>query len=412
MKSIVIVPDGLADLPGACANNQTPMSVANTPCLTVLSKYGKLGRCRTVPSGFIPGSDVANMSILGYDPKTSFTGRAAIEAAAHDIIVEPNYIVTRLNFITLSSDNCYKNRKMLSFNANGLSESEASELLKSLTELAKKSFPELKLIFCEGFHHVVISPECIKSDASPPHDIVGQAIGAHLPNNPVILQFIMRGAELLSEHPVNRRRVSRGELPANAIWLWSSGGPICLESFTSRNNGVRACMISATDVLLGLAKSMDIDCIHVEGANGTLNTNYAGKGQAAIAALLYNCYDLVYIHIEAPDAAGHAKRAVDKIIAYERIDKYIVGPLTQALSQANEPYRLLVLPDHFTSTLDGNHGAAPVPYLLYDSAKDHFAKRYACFCESYVSNLPIVNATTLMSILLDDDNDDSLRYFA
>lgn len=411
-KSIIIVPDGLADDPGSCANGQTPMSVANTPCLTALSKYSTLGRCRTVPDGFVPGSDVANMSILGYPPKNFFTGRAAIEAAAHDITVRSGHTATRLNFITLSQNECYEQRKMLSFNAGGISNKEAAELLKSLSVFAKKNFPELELRFCESFHHIVISPENIKSDASPPHDIVGQAIGAHLPTDPVILEFVMRGTELLTKHPVNRRRMAHGELPANAIWLWSSGGAMCLESFTGKYNGTRACMISATDVLRGLAKSMDIDCIHVDGANGTLDTNYAGKGRAAITALLYRCYDLAYIHIEAPDAAGHAKRSDDKIKAYEHIDKYIIGPLTNALSQARKPYRLLVLPDHFTSSLDGNHGAAPVPYLLYDSEKDHITYQWHSFCESYVSNLPIVNATTLMPILLGDDNDDNLRHSA
>lgn len=410
MKFITIVPDGLADCIGSCANNQTPMSVANTPYLSALSKYSKLGRCRTVPNGFIPGSDVANMSILGYNPAVDFTGRAAIEAAAHDITVKPGHTATRLNFITLSQDEGWEQRKMVSFNAGGISNKEASELLKSLSALAKRDFPELKLSFCESFHHVVISPERIKSDASPPHDIIGQAIGAHLPTNPVILDFVMRGTELLENHPINRRRALRGELPANAIWLWSSGGAMCLESFAQRNEGTRACMITATDVLRGLAKSMEIKCIYVDGADGTLNTNYVGKGQAAINALICEGYDLAYIHIEAPDAAGHAKRSDDKIVSYERIDEYIVGPLTQAMHAAGENYRLLVLPDHFTSTIDGNHGAAPVPYMLYDSTACRIANRYARFCEAYVRNLPVINATALMSILLKNNADESICY--
>ena len=410
MKTFIIVPDGLADYPGSCANSQTPMSVANTPHLLALSRYSKLGRCRTVPDGFIPGSDVANMSILGYNPEVFFTGRAAIEAAAHDITVELGRTATRLNFITISQDECYEQRKMLSFNANGISNNEAVELLKSLSVLAKEDFPELKLNFCDSFHHVVLSPENVKSNASPPHDIIGQAIGTHLPTDPIIRGFVKRGTELLIDHPVNRRRLSHGELPANAIWLWSSGGAMHLGSFAKRNGGLRACMISATDVLRGLANSMGIDCIRVDGADGTVDTNYIGKGQAAINALLFKDYDLAYIHIEAPDAAGHAKCSTDKIISYERIDEYIVKPIIQAMLEAGEDYRLIVLPDHYTSVIDGNHGAAPVPYMLYDSTKKHIVNRYAKFCESYVHNLPIIDATSLISMISENDTRENLCY--
>lgn len=412
MKHIMIVPDGLADNPGSCENGQTPMSVAHTPHISSLAQCSKLGRVRTVPEGLIPGSDVANMYILGYRPEESFTGRASIEAAAHDIAVGQGCTATRLNFVTLSYADSFEQRKMLSFNAGGVSNGEATELLKSLSELVERSFSEITLRFCESFHHVALTPTSIKSDASPPHDFIGQAVDAHLPTDPVILEFIKQGAELLSDHPVNTQRRLLGKMPINGIWLWSSGEGMHLESFEERYDGKRACMITATDVLRGLAKSMDVDCIRVNGANGTLDTNYKGKGQAAVNALLCKGYDLAYIHIEAPDAAGHAKRPEDKIIAYERIDEYIVKPIIYAMSAVDEPYRLIILPDHYTSTLDGNHGAAPVPYMLYDSTHNCVPNRHACFNEAYVHDLPVINADMLITLLLGGDADDRLHQIA
>lgn len=412
MKNIVCVTDGLADYPGSCQNGQTPMSVARTPYISALAQRSKLGRVRTVPDGMIPGSDVANMNILGYNPKKCFSGRAVLEAAAHDITIEPRCAATRLNFVTLSHAAQFEQRKMISFNAGGVSDAEAVELLHSLSELEREHFPEIKLRFCESFHHVALTPGNIQSDATPPHDIVGQKVETHLPNDPLVQEFMKRGAELLAGHPINLKRKSLGKLPVNAIWLWSSGEAIHLEPFSERYGSRRACMITATDVLRGIANSMKIECISVPEATGTLSTNYLGKGQAAISALLCEGYDLAYIHIEAPDAAGHAKRPHDKITAYERIDEYIIKPIIQAMAAAGESYRLLVLPDHYTSTIDGNHSAAPVPYLLFDSTYPGIPNSNKRFTEEYVRDLPVINANCLMDLLMEGEPSNNIYRIA
>lgn len=362
MVHIVIVPDGLADNPGTMPKGKTPMSLANVPHVRELTAQSLVGRVKTCSGAFKPGSDIANMAILGYSPEKYFQGRAAIEAFAGGVMIPEGKTATRMNFVSVSEEeDVFENRRMVKFDAGGVNDREAMELLEALKTSAN-GFSDLKLYFGSGFHHLIISNEY--STAALPHEIIGERLGEHLPTSVHFREFICWSNKILTDHPVNIFRKENGKLPVNAVWPWSSGKAMLLPNFWERT-GLRACMITATDVLRGLAVAAGMDVLPVKGATGTLETNYRGKGDAAIRALTEDGYDFVYIHIEASDAAGHNHRPDDKMKVYEEVDRHIIGPLLSSLK--DKEFRLLLLPDHFTDSVSGKHGGDPVPYLLYDS---------------------------------------------
>jgi len=357
MNYAIILPDGAADEPVERLGGRTPLEAAKKPNIDWIAANGRQGTVRTVPDGFAPGSDVATMSLLGYDPRVNHSGRAPLEAAARRIPVRADQLVFRANLVTLHDG------LMQDFTAGHISQKEADRLIADLNE-------RLGAEGCE-FHAGVsyrnlmvastaadVNPKC-----TPPHDIPDQPVAQHLPRGPGkdwVLRVMDLAREVLREHDVNMVRRDLGENPATDIWLWGQGRPKPLERFTARF-GVKGAVIAAVDLIRGLARSVGMDAIDVPGATGYLDTDYAAKGAAAVAAL--RTHDLVIVHIEAPDEAGHLGDADAKTTAIERIDEHIVGPVLEALRSLDR-WRIMVVPDHPTPVGRRVHTGTPPPFCL------------------------------------------------
>jgi 2,3-bisphosphoglycerate-independent phosphoglycerate mutase len=362
MKYAIILPDGAADEPLPQLGGRTPLAAARIPNMDWVARNGRLGRVVTVPSGFIPGTDVASLTLLGYDPHVYYTGRAPIEAAARGLAVGPDEVVFRCNFVTILDG------RMRDFTAGHISQSEANHLIADLETLARQS--DSALAGCKfhagvSYRNLMLASPVADFDVkcTPPHDIPNQPVSNHLPQGPGrerVLAIMERAAELLADHEVNRARRAAGREPVSDIWLWGQGRPRQLEPFAERF-GPRAAVITAVDIIRGLAVLMGMELIEVPGATGYTDTNYAGKGQAAVRAL--DDFDLVAVHIEAPDEAGHAGDAAEKVKALERIDEHVVGPLLEKLRQFRE-WRIMVAPDHPTPCTTTAHDATPPPFAL------------------------------------------------
>lgn len=356
-KYVIIIPDGAADEPLDIFDGKTPLQAADIPNMDRISIEGKQGIVQTVPDGMVPGSDIAQMNLLGYDPLQFYSGRAPLEAVAMGVNLKPDDWVFRCNLVTIA-DNL-----MADHSAGHISTEEASKLILEL----EKAFDDPRFKFYTGVsyrHLCVISGENFeKIQTQPPHDIIGQKISKNLPNgknSEMLCEMIARSQHLFENHEINRVRKDLGENPVSSIWLWGEGKKAALESF-EKKFGVSGVAITAVDLVRGLAKLIGFDLIQVEGATGYIDTNYAGKGEAAIKAL--EDYDLVFVHIEAPDEAGHAGNAHAKKKAIEKIDKFIVGPVHQALKKYDS-YRILVMPDHPTPVESRAHSDKPVPFAM------------------------------------------------
>ena len=361
MKWVIIIPDGCADYPVDSLGGKTPMQQANIPAMDEIAQLGLVGRSDNVPLHFPAGSEVANMSLLGYDPNHYFTGRAPIEAAAQGIELGPNDWAIRCNLVTV------QNQVMVDFTADHISNAEAIQLLRTAQERLGSECLE----FCPGvsYRNLLIyrgkpgvpSPFSIDSRTSAPHDLTDGTVLDDYPKGPgcdLLCNWMEQSVALFADHPVNLARVANGKRPATNLWLWGLGKTPHLESFESRF-GVRGAMITAVDLLRGLAALIGWDRIDVAGATGYLDTNYAGKGLAAIEAL--KTHDIVCVHVEATDEASHEGRVDEKVKALEAIDRHIVGPIHQALKQNGE-YRILVLPDHATPVSTKKHAHGWVPF--------------------------------------------------
>ena len=361
MKWVIIIPDGCADYPVDSLGGKTPMQQANIPAMDEIAQLGLVGRSDNVPLHFPAGSEVANMSLLGYDPNHYFTGRAPIEAAAQGIELGPNDWAIRCNLVTV------QNQVMVDFTADHISNAEAIQLLRTAQERLGSECLE----FCPGvsYRNLLIyrgkpgvpSPFSIDSRTSAPHDLTDGTVLDDYPKGPgcdLLCNWMEQSVALFADHPVNLARVANGKRPATNLWLWGLGKTPHLESFESRF-GVRGAMITAVDLLRGLAALIGWDRIEVAGATGYLDTNYAGKGLAAIEAL--KTHDIVCVHVEATDEASHEGRVDEKVKALEAIDRHIVGPIHQALKQNGE-YRILVLPDHATPVSTKKHAHGWVPF--------------------------------------------------
>ncbi len=361
MKWVIIIPDGCADYPVDSLGGKTPMQQANIPAMDEIAQLGLVGRSDNVPLHFPAGSEVANMSLLGYDPNQYFTGRAPIEAAAQGIELGPNDWAIRCNLVTV------QNQVMVDFTADHISNAEAIQLLRTAQERLGSECLE----FCPGvsYRNLLIyrgkpgvpSPFTIDSRTSAPHDLTDGTVLDDYPKGPgcdLLCNLMEQSVSLFADHPVNLARVANGKRPATNLWLWGLGKTPHLESFESRF-GVRGAMITAVDLLRGLAALIGWDRIEVAGATGYLDTNYAGKGLAAIEAL--KTHDIVCVHVEATDEASHEGRVDEKVKALEAIDRHIVGPIHQALKQNGE-YRILVLPDHATPVSTKKHAHGWVPF--------------------------------------------------
>jgi len=367
MKYIVILCDGMADEPLDELGGKTPLEAARTVNMDSLAKLSEIGMVRTVPEGMAPGSDTANLSVIGYDPKEYYTGRSPLEALSIGADMAPDDVSFRCNLVTLSEEeDRYEDRHVLDHSSGEISTEEAAELIKALSEGLKREGYEFYV--GTSYRHLLIQKKGKVVELTAPHDILTKRIGEYLPEDKVLRDMMVKSYDILKDHPVNVKRRAEGKNPANSAWFWGAGTRPALMSF-EKKNGVKGAMISAVDLLKGIAVGADMDNIIVEGANGGLDTNYSGKAQAAVKALTEDGYDFVYVHIEAPDEMGHQGSYENKITAIERIDEKIVGPVRKELENAGVEFRMLILPDHPTPVRVRTHTSDPVPYLLYDSRK-------------------------------------------
>lgn len=364
MKYIVMLGDGMADYPVEALGGKTPLEVAKKPNIDRLARGGRLGMVKTVPDGLKPGSDVANLSAMGYDPLKCYTGRSPLEAVSIGIQMDDTDVAFRCNLVTLSDEAEYAEKTMMDYSSGEITTAEAAELIRAVDE----AFRTDEILFYPGIsyrHCMIWHQGPVGLNLTPPHDISDRKITEYLPQNPVILELMKRSYEILKDHPINQDRIARGLNPANSIWLWGEGTRPGVTGFEAAY-GVKASVISAVDLIKGIGLCAGMKVIEVEGATGNIDTNFKGKGEAALKTLL-DGQDLVYIHVEAPDECGHHGDLEGKIQAIERIDQDIVGPLLKGLEAAGEDYSILVMPDHPTPISIKTHISDPIPYLLYCS---------------------------------------------
>ena len=369
MKYIVVLGDGMADYKLEELGNRTPLQAANKPHIDALAREAEVGLCRTVPAGFKPGSDVANLSVMGYDPHDCYTGRSPLEAVSIGIDLKDTDVTLRCNLVTLSEEEKYEDRTMLDYSAGEISTEEARKLISYLKEHLDSDM--FTLYAGVSYRHCLVVKEGKTGhELTPPHDITGKPVRGHLPEGPLGEKYramMERSAELLREHPINRARVAAGKNPANSVWFWGEGTKPALENF-EKKFGKKGGVISAVDLVKGIGILAGMQVIEVEGATGNYDTNFAGKATAALDALLGGL-DFVYIHMEAPDECGHQGDVKHKIYSIEQIDEKVVAPLCAGLRKAGEKFRMLICPDHPTPIAVRTHVSDPVPYLLYDSGK-------------------------------------------
>ena len=374
MKYIVVLGDGMADEPIEELGGKTPLEYAKTSAMDALAKKSELGMVATIPEGMSPGSDTANLAVLGYNPKEYYTGRSPLEALSIGVKMNDTEIAIRCNLVTLSEDEVpYSERTMLDHSSSEISTEDAAILLNAVKEELENEI--FQYYVGTSYRHLTIWKDGKVIALTPPHDILGKKISEYLPmrsnydEDAKLLQNMMeRSYVILNNHPLNVKRAKQGLNKANSIWFWGAGTKPNLVPFLSKfqKKGV---MISAVDLLKGIAVGAEMKVVVVEGADGTLHTNYEGKARAALKELLYKNQDFVYIHVEAPDEMGHQGNTQAKIEAIERIDEKIVKVITEEMEKSGEDYRMLILPDHPTPIRLRTHTANPVPYLLYDSTK-------------------------------------------
>lgn len=360
MKYVVLLGDGMADWPLEALGGRTPLQAAHKPNMDLIARKGRCGLARTVPEGMTPGSDVANLSIMGYDPRRYYTGRAPLEAAAMRIPLGEKEIAFRCNFVTVMDG------IMDDYSAGHITSEEGAEIAASL----KKIIPGGKIYPGVSYRNIVVLTACRDAICTPPHDIMGRPISDHLPRGDdahILIDIMEKARPLLESHPVNRRRLGMGLKPANMIWLWGQGPAPSMPRF-HEIYGLNGAVISAVDLLKGLGVYAGWRVIDVPGATGTIDTNYAGKVEAALRAL--DSVDIVYLHIEAPDEAAHSGDVEQKIRAIELFDGRVVGPMIRGLERSGEAWRVLLLPDHPTPIEIRTHSTDPVPFAIAGSGID------------------------------------------
>ncbi len=381
MKYVVVLSDGMAGRPLQELGGRTTLEAAQTPVSDSLAPVSEIGTASMVPKGMAPGSDTANLAVMGYDPRLYYTGRSPLEALSIGVDMEDTDVSFRCNIVTLSEEECaYEERTILDHSSDEISTEDAAVLIEALKEGLKKEGYE----FYTGtsYRHLLIWKNGCVVELTPPHDILTKKIGEYLPEDPVLREMMEKSYEILENHPINVKRREMGLRPANSAWFWGAGKKPALTSFEERT-GKKGVMISAVDLLKGIAVGAGMDCVIVEGANGGLHTNYEGKAKAAVKALTEDGYDFAYVHVEAPDEMGHQGNAKDKITAIENVDKKVLGNIVDGLKEAKEPFRILLLPDHPTPIEARTHTGEPIPYLLYDST--HNVEGAECYNEKTAS---------------------------
>ncbi len=371
MKYVVVLGDGMADWKIEKLKDFTCLQAARTPNLDRIARYSQVGLCKTVPDGMKPGSDVANMSVLGFDPHLYYTGRSPLEAVSMGLSLKDTDVTLRCNLVTLSEEPRYEDKKMIDYSAGEISTEEAAELIAFLKE--QLDCEDMKLYPGVSYRHcLLVSGGTTGHELTPPHDISGKPIKEYLPKGPYgdrYLEMMKRSADLLKNHPVNRARAAAGKRTANSIWLWGEGTKPGLSKF-EQLHGLKGGVISAVDLVRGIGLLAGMRVINVKGITGNYDTNFLGKAEAAADALLYGGLDFVYIHMEAPDECGHQGDAAHKVYAIEQIDEKVIGTLLSSFDRAGEKFAMLVAPDHATPCACKTHVGEPVPYLLYTNGKN------------------------------------------
>ncbi len=365
MKYIVVLYDGMADYPVPALDGKTPMMVAKKPVFDSLAKHSEVGLVKTVNDALKPGSDVANMSVMGFDPMKYYTGRSPLEAVSIGVKLKDDDVTLRCNLVTLSDEENYEDKTMVDYSAGDISSKEAAEIIKTVEE----SFGNEKYKYYSGVsyrHCLVVSNGTTDlGNMTPPHDISGKVVGSHLStseNARELVEMMKKSYELLKDHPVNKKRISEGKRPANSIWLWGEGNKPILPSFESLY-GLKGSVISAVDLLKGIGISAEMNTPEVPGATGYIDTNFSAKAEYALKEL-ENGKDFVYIHIEAPDECGHRNEPENKVHSIELIDELVLTPLLKGLEKYDD-YKIMILPDHPTPIVTKTHARDPVPYMIY-----------------------------------------------
>ncbi len=368
MKYIIVLGDGMADEPIEELDGRTPLAYARTPEMDELAGKSQIGLACTIPDGMKPGSDTANLAVLGYNPRKYYTGRSPLEALSIGVDMKADDIALRTNLITLSEEEeAYEDKVILDHSSDEISTEDAAVLLDAVRKELENDI--YKFYVGISYRHLLIWAGGNVAELTPPHDVLGQKAGNYLPADEKLREMQKKSYEILSGHPINLERKAKGLRPANSCWFWGAGTRPALSSFEEKYHK-KGAMISAVDLLKGIAVGTGMTNIHVEGANGGLHTNYEGKAQAAVDALLKGGFDFVYVHVEAPDEMGHQGSVERKIQAIEHVDQRVLRPIREAMDASGEPYRILVLPDHPTPIRLRTHTSDPVPYLLYDSTRE------------------------------------------
>ena len=370
MKYIVVLGDGMADYKVEELGNKTPLEAANKPYIDYMCANGKIGSVKNVPETLSPGSDVANLSAFGYDPFTYYSGRSPLEAVSMGIDIKDTDIIFRCNVVTVSDEENYLDKRIIDHSADEITTEEARELIKAVAD----AFDNEYLKFYPGIsyrHALVWDKGPYDFNLTPPHDILEQNLAQYMPKgegSEILAEMTVKSYDILKNHPVNLKRIERGLKPANSIWIWGEGKKPALSSFEEKY-GIKGSVISAVDLIKGIAICAGLESIDVEGATGNIHTNFNGKAKAAVKAL-EDGSDFVYIHLEAPDECGHRHEIENKVKSIELIDEKIVGYIKNELEAKGIDYRMLILPDHPTPLALRTHTRDAVPYVIYDSTDE------------------------------------------
>ncbi len=368
MKYIIVLGDGMADEPIEKLGGKTPLECANTPTMDMLSKKSEIGIVHTIPDGMKPGSDTANLSVMGYDPQKYYSGRSPLEALSIGVDMKATDIALRCNIVTVSDDDLPYDEKIIIDHSSGeISTEDAAVLIDAVKKELETD--EYKFYVGTSYRHLTIWDNGNVIDLTQPHDILGRVIGGYLPKQEAFRDMMKKSYDILNNHPINIERAKKGLNKANSLWFWGAGTKPKLDSFEMKNNK-KGAMVSAVDLLKGIAVGAEMKVIIVDGADATLNTNYEGKAKAGVNAVLNDGFDFVYIHVEAPDEMGHQGSIENKIKAIEYLDEKVIKIVYDEMKKSGVDFRLAVLPDHPTPISCRTHTSTPVPYMIYDSTNE------------------------------------------